>query len=73
MDDISEFVARCDALAKRRGWKRSTLSTTLFRDGKRLDKLALGYADMGVRRFAKARAELTVLEAETPSDRQAAA
>lgn len=71
--DIFTFVARCDAYAARRGWKRSTLSTALFKDGKRLDRLAGGAADIGFRRFAEARQALAAMEAEWPSGERHAA
>jgi hypothetical protein len=48
MDRISEFVARCDAYAAERGWKRSTLSTALFRDGDEFMKLPRGAAYIDV-------------------------
>ena len=61
MDPIDQFLSRCEALAAFRGWKRSTLSTQLFNDGKRLAQLAEGHSDIGVRRLAEAETVLTSL------------
>lgn len=63
MDPIVDFVARCDALAAKRGIRRSTLSTYLFRDGKRLEQLARGDSDVGVLRLEQAKQALSALEA----------
>lgn len=65
MNPISDFLARCDAVAQRRGIRRSTLSTLLFNDGKRLDQLASGSSDVGVKRLAEAEAELGRVAAQT--------
>jgi hypothetical protein len=65
MNPIGEFLERCDAIANQRSWKRSTLSTLLFQDGKRLDQLAGGNSDVGVLRLEAAKAALGRLETET--------
>lgn len=59
---ISAFLRRCDALCASATWKRSTLSTKLFNDGKRLDQIADGGSDIGIGRLARAEAELATLE-----------
>lgn len=61
MDPIGAFVELCDVAAERRGWTRSTLSTYLFRDGKRLDQLASGNSDVGVLRLEAAKRRLSDL------------
>jgi hypothetical protein len=60
---LSAFLTRCDVVAAGLGLKRSTLSTRIFRDGKSLTQLHQG-RDIGVRRLAKAEAELAELEDE---------
>jgi hypothetical protein len=62
MDPIADFVSRCDAFALRRGWSRSTLSTLLLKDGKRLEQLASGQSDIGARRLEQAKRDLAALE-----------
>ena len=59
---ISAFLARCDALAQKRGISRSRLSTLLFNDGKKLDALADG-RDIGVLTLARVEKALEGLEA----------
>ena len=58
---LTAFLARCDKLADKRRWRRSTLSTRLFNDGGRLDQIAAG-SDVGVRRLARAVVDLQKLE-----------
>lgn len=64
MNPISEFLERCDAVAERRGIRRSTLSTLIFKDGKRLDQLAKGNSDVGVLRLEEAKRDLERLAAD---------
>jgi hypothetical protein len=64
MNPVTEFLARCDAVAKRRNIKRSTLSTMLFRDGKRLGQLADGKSDVGVLRLEAAKKALAELDCD---------
>lgn len=71
MNPISEFLAECDAVAQRRKVKRSTLSTWLFRDGKRLDQLAGGASDVGVLRLEEAKQRLAELAEEGGQGRAA--
>ena len=42
MDDTQKLVARIDALARKTGASRSTLSRKLFGNGKRLDEIKAG-------------------------------
>jgi hypothetical protein len=58
---LAAFLKRCDAVAGGLGVKRSTLSTKLFKDGKRLRVLASGNSDIGIGRLAKAERELAQL------------
>ena len=51
---IDTFLTRCDLAAAHLGVKRSTLSTKLFNDGKRLAQIATGESDVGVNRLADA-------------------
>lgn len=59
---LSAFVERCDKIVARGSMKRSTLSLKLFMDGKRIDALASGVSDIGIRRLAKAERELSAFE-----------
>ncbi len=65
MDVLKDFIARCDAVAEKRRMKRSTLSTRLFNDGKRLSQIATGESDVGVRRLAVAEKALAALDKTT--------
>lgn len=69
---LSAFIHRCDSAGERLNIKRSTLSTKLFMDGKRLDALASGESDIGIGRLAKAERELAALEGTAPQSRSAA-
>jgi len=64
MDPVLAFIIRCDAAAARMGLRRTTLSTKLFQDGKRLDGLATGSSDVGVRRLKLADEMLSRMERE---------
>ena len=59
---LAAFLQRCDAFAEEIGVKRSSLSTTLFADGKRLDQIAAGGSDVGIGRLAEAEAALSAME-----------
>lgn len=65
MDVITTFLTRCDAVADQHKMARSTLSTRLFNDGKRLKQLAGGESDVGVRRLAAAEKALAELEKQS--------
>lgn len=61
---ISEFIARCDAYCKASGRKRVWLSKRLLSDTSRLQLLAEGKVDIGVKRLEQASADLVLLEQE---------
>lgn len=63
MTDLTVFLARCDAVAEALGITRTALSNRLLFDSHRLDEIAAG-KDIGVRRLARAEADLTRMEAE---------
>lgn len=62
MKPIYRFIERCDAYAERRGISRSYMSRLLFDDGKVLDAIAKGTADITHRRLQRARATLGEFE-----------
>ena len=59
---LAAFIERCNAVAAARDITRSTLSTKLFNDGKRLDEIASGASDVGIGRLARAERALATLE-----------
>ncbi len=59
---IPEFIDRCDRYCEAAGVSRVWLSKRLFADTNRLADLADGGSDVGVKRLAKASADLNVLE-----------
>lgn len=63
---LTAFLSRCDAVGVRLRIRRSTLSTKLFKDGKRLDALASGESDVGIGRLAQAETDLAALEGQSP-------
>lgn len=69
MNPIDAFLRDCDAVAQRRCLKRSTVSTAIFRDGKRLDQLARGDSDIGVLRLERAKADLAKFGDDTSGAR----
>lgn len=58
---ISDFIARCDAYCAMAKVTRVWLSKRLLADTYRLDKLAKGEVDIGVRRLDQAAGDLQVL------------
>lgn len=70
---IADFISRCDRYCADTGRKRSWLSKKLFDDTFRLDQLAGGGSDVGVRRLERALAELAALEAANDTSEQDAA
>jgi len=64
---IAAFISRCDAVAKRLRVSRATMSTRILFDGKRLDSIAAGKSDIGVRRLAKAERDLSAYEGTQPT------
>jgi len=65
---ISDFISRCDALCEKRGVTRVWLSKRLLGDTYRLEKLASGEVDIGVKRLDRAVSDLSALEADAPSE-----
>lgn len=65
---ISDFIARCDAFCAKRGVTRVWLSKRLLGDTYRLDKLAAGEVDIGVKRLDRAVSDLAALEADAASE-----
>jgi hypothetical protein len=64
---ILAFISRCDALANRLRISRTTLSTRILFDGKRLDSIASGASDIGVGRLARAENDLSKYESAQPT------
>lgn len=60
---ISDFISRCDLFCRATGVSRTWLSKRLFADTFRLQQLADGVSDVGVRRLERAVADLAALEA----------
>lgn len=60
---IADFISRCDRYCQRAGVSRVWLSKRLFSDTFRIEQLAQGQSDVGVRRLERAVGDLTVLEA----------
>lgn len=65
---ISDFIARCDAYCAATGVSRVWLSKRLFQDTYRLDHLAEGKTDVGVKRLERAADDLAGLEHQRRSD-----
>lgn len=59
---IPDFIARCDRYCETTGAKRVWLSKRLFQDTYRLDQLASGATDVGVKRLERAVRDLRALE-----------
>lgn len=64
MDTIQQFVARCDRYADGAGVSRVTVSKKLFGQTRKLDDLAKGLVDVGVKRLGEAEEQLTSMERE---------
>jgi hypothetical protein len=60
---IADFIERCERYCAARGVSRVWLSKRLFQDTYRLDQLAAGGSDVGVKRLAQAAEDLEKLEA----------
>lgn len=54
MNQIAELLSIVDAYMKATGRKETTVSTTVFNDGKKLTSLRDGTADIGTRRYNSA-------------------
>jgi hypothetical protein len=65
---ISDFIGACDAYCEASGFSRVWLSKRLFADTYRLDDLAAGKTDIGVKRLERASNELAALDAARTSE-----
>lgn len=70
---ITQFIERCDRFCEKAGVSRTWLSKRLLHDTYRLELLAAGSVDIGVKRLSRAVADLEELEAAKPSREEAAA
>ena len=61
---IPDFIARCDTFCEARGVSRVWLSKRLFADTYRIEQLASGDTDVGVKRLERAVEDLADLERE---------
>jgi len=68
MDDTQKLIARIDALARRTGASRSTLSRKLFGNGKRFDEIKAG-GSLTMATFNRALVTLAALEQSNPAER----
>lgn len=68
---IPDFIARCDGFCRTAGVTRVWLSKRLFADTYRLDNLAGGSVDIGVKRMERAAGDLASLERERSADKAA--
>ncbi len=64
---IPEFIARCDDFCAKAGVSRVWLSKRLLADTFRLDRLAAGEVDIGVKRLERAARDLDELQVTHPS------
>lgn len=46
MKTVSDIIVRADRIARKKGWKESTVSRHVFKDGKRLKELRTGKCRM---------------------------
>ena len=69
---IPAFIERCDRFCVEAGVSRTWLSKRLLKDTRRLQELAEGKVDIGVKRMERAKRDLAVLETETRTKRSAA-
>lgn len=60
--NISDFIARCDRHCQSAGVSRTWLSKRLLKDTFRLQQLADGEVDIGVKRLDRAVTDLAELE-----------
>jgi hypothetical protein len=68
--NIAAFIARCDAYCEAEERSRVWLSKRLLDDTYRLDKLAKGEVDIGVKRLERAVDDLAALEADAAAARR---
>lgn len=64
---IIDFLSKCDDFCRRKGVSRTWLSKRLFSDTYRLQSLAAGDSDVGVRRLEQAANDLHRMDADTPN------
>lgn len=69
---IPEFIERCARYEAAAGVSRVWLSKRLFQDTYRLDDLAKGKTDIGVKRLVRAEEDLAALERAREQDGEAA-
>lgn len=70
---IPEFICMCDAYCAQAGVSRTWLSKRLLKDTTRLQQLADGQVDIGVKRLERAVSDLTALsDFERSNPREAA-
>jgi hypothetical protein len=67
---IAEFIQRCDAFCATHEVSRVWLSKRLLANTDRLEKLAVGKVDIGVKRLERAMADLRALETERDAGRE---
>jgi hypothetical protein len=65
---IPEFIRICDAYCAQAGVSRTWLSKRLLKDTTRLQQLADGEVDIGVKRLARAVADLGALQREASAE-----
>lgn len=65
---IPEFIRICDAYCDKAGVSRTWLSKRLLKDTTRLQQLADGEVDIGVKRLARAVADLEGLQREASQE-----
>ncbi|MDY6922780.1 MAG: hypothetical protein SWI22_02325 [Pseudomonadota bacterium] len=65
---IADFIARCDRYCRENSVSRVWLSKRLFSDTRKLDQLADGTADVGVRRLERADVDLRALADDLQGD-----
>lgn len=70
--DIQSFISRCDQFAETHGVTRVWLSKRLLADTYRLDRLAAGQVDIGVKRLERAYHDLQALERDGLNNGKAA-
>jgi hypothetical protein len=61
---IPDFISACDRYCEAAGVSRVWLSKRLFQDTYRLEQLAAGQTDVGVRRLERASEDLATLQRE---------
>ncbi|WP_433956302.1 hypothetical protein [Brevundimonas bullata] len=70
---IPDFLSLCDDFCRRKAVSRTWLSKRLFSDTYRLQNLAAGDSDVGVKRMEQAVADLQRMNLDTPDTVNSAA